>query len=199
MHKSRPKHALAFLVSSCAALAIVLTGKPAQDELPDSWNLAEIAEQMPHGGGRLYVLAWEVRGDDSGPQSESCLVLKVLDKNEGYALAHLYRRPADEAPKWQLAMTHVVGEKGTKYYPGMWLWHYKLFKEKPGNRELYAALSSEEVDWRFEKSFGQEQEWQRYFRWLFGRKEGREFARCKVCERNWLEAIGEKPAALPGR
>jgi hypothetical protein len=99
----------------------------------------------------------------------------VLANNKGYYLAHLYRHPNDKQPEWRESMTHVTGAKGTKYFPGLWLFHCKRFETKPGNKEVYAALSSEEVDWTFRLEGG----WK--------------YVGCGVCERSWQEAIGEKP------
>ena len=121
------------------------------------------------------MLAWKFTEDERPLRVDSLLVLKVLEKNEGSHLAHLYRHPTDEQPEWQLAMTHVSGEKGTKYDPGLMLFHDKAFQKKPGNKELYAALSPEEVNWTFEL------------------EEGWKCVSCGVCEKNWQEAIGEKP------
>jgi len=108
-------------------------------------------------------------------------VLKALDKNEGYSLAHLYRHPAEKEPKWQLSRLHVSGEEGTIYFPGLWISHCKRFKNRPGNKELYASLSWEDVGW----SFGQEKGWK--------------FVSCCVCENNWLAVIGETPTQFFGR
>lgn len=69
---------------------------------------------------------------------------------------------------------HVSGAPGTKYFPGLWIHHCKRFKERPGNKEIYAALS-EEVGWSFEQDHG----WR--------------FVACAVCEKSWEEAIGERP------
>jgi hypothetical protein len=107
-------------------------------------------------------------------------VLKVLDKNKDYRLAHLYRHPIDKEPKWRLSMTHVSGEKGTKYFPGLWIMHVTQFKAKPGNKDLYAALSNSEVAWRFTL------------------EKGWKIVGCGVCEQSWQQAIGEKPTVFFG-
>jgi hypothetical protein len=173
-----------------ATLAFLATGssvspqeKRVPNELPRSWSLEEIAKQTPPYGTKdpVYVLAWKVIEDDRPVRVETCLVLKVLEKNEGYRFAHLYRHPADKKPEWGLSMTHVSGEKGTKYYPGAWLFHTSTFKKKPSNEELYAALSFEEVNW----SFSLEKGWK--------------YVGCGVCEQNWKEAIGEKPTRFFGQ
>lgn len=180
----RSTGAVALLLATFAAWATACRQeRPVPNELPRSWSLEEITKQTPPyaAGGRVYVLAWKVVEDDRPLRLESCLVLRVLDKNEGYCLTHLYRHPADKKPEWQLSMAHVVGEKGTKSYPGLWLFHSKWFKEKPGNREVYAALSFEDVAWSFE----QEKGWK--------------YVGCGVCEKSWQEAIGEKPTRFFGR
>ncbi len=158
--------------------------KPVPNELPRNWTLEEIAKEMPpHGAdGRVYVLAWTITEDDRPLRVESCLVLKALDKNGGYCLAHLFRHPAEKEPKWQLSRTHVLGEEGTKYgVAGLWLLHSKRFDDRPGNKALYAALSFEEVNWSFEL------------------EKGWKFVSCGVCEKSWQEAIGEKPTKFFGR
>jgi hypothetical protein len=172
-----------FLVTGTVWMATCPREQPVLNELPRSWSLEEIAKETPPYGteGRVYVLAWKVVEDDRPLRVESCLVLKVLSKRGGYSLAHLFRHPADKKPTWRLAMTHVTGEKGTKYYPGLWLFHARRFKERPGNKELYAALSLEEVNWTFE----QEKGWR--------------FVGCGVCEKSWQEALGEKPTRFFGR
>jgi len=166
---------------SVSALAFSTDGIP--DELPRSWSLEEIEKQTPPYGakGRVYVLAWKVMEDDRPLRVESCLVLKALDKNKGYSLAHLYRHPAEKKPEWQLSRLHVSGKEGTKYFPGLWISHYKLFKNRPGNKDLYASLSWEDVGW----SFGQEEGWK--------------FVSCCVSEKNWQAVIGEAPTQFFGR
>lgn len=156
------------------------------NELPRSWNLEEIAKQTPPYGaeGRVHVLAWKVMVDDRPLRVESCLVLKVLDTDSDYGrwcLAHLYRHPGEKKPEWRLSMIHVSGEKGTKYFPGLNIMQAKRFKTRPGNKELYAALSIEEVGWTFK----QEKGWK--------------FVSCCVCENTWKAAIGETPTRFFGQ
>jgi hypothetical protein len=152
------------------------------NELPSSWSFEEIAKATPpygHGIDGVYVLAWQVRVDGRF-QLESCLAMRVLDQDDGYGrwdLAHLCRRPADKDPDWRLSWIHVTGAEGTKYWPGMWIPNDRRFKDKPTNKEIYAALESwEEVRWSFEPEAG----------WTI--------TRCGVCEQNWLAVIGEKPS-----
>jgi hypothetical protein len=75
----------------------------------------------------------------------------------------------------------VTGEEGTKYFPGLEILHCKRFKNRPGNKELYASLSWEDVGW----SFGQEEGWK--------------FVSCCVCEKNWQAVTGEAPTQFFGR
>jgi hypothetical protein len=169
---------------SLALLFLVNPQKaPAPTEPPCSWGAKEIGKQAPPYGvkGRVYVLAWKFMEDERPLRVDSLLVLKVLEKNEGYHLTHLYRHPDDKKPEWRLSTTHVSGKQGTKYYPGLMLFHHKAFEKKPGNKELYAALSPEEIDWAFEL------------------EEGWKCVSCGVCEKNWEEAIGEKPTRFFGR
>jgi hypothetical protein len=154
--------------------------KTVPDALPRSWSLEEISKAAPPYGaeGRVYVLAWTVVEDSRPLRVESCLVLKILNEeseNGRWCLAHLYRHPVDQKAKWRLSLTHVSGEPGTKYFLGVDLFHAKRFDEKPGNKELYAALAFEEVNWNFELEKG----------WTV--------VGCGVCERSWQEAVGEKP------
>jgi hypothetical protein len=157
--------------------------KPVPNELPRSWSLKEIAKETPpyRAEGRVYVLAWKVVEDERPLRVESCLALRVLDENKSYCLAHLYRHPAQKKPQWQLGMTHVTGKEGTKYFPGLDIMHVKRFKSRPSNKELYAALAFEEVNWSFEFP------------------EGWKLVGCGVCEKSWQEAIGEKPSRFFGR
>jgi hypothetical protein len=108
-------------------------------------------------------------------------VLRVLDKKEGYHLAHLYRHPAAKKPEWQLSMTHAAGGKDDKDRIGRWFFHSTRFKEKPGNKEVYAALRFEDGNWTFDL------------------EDGWKFVGCGVCEKSWQEAIGERPTRFFGR
>jgi hypothetical protein len=179
--------ALAIFVTICATLwAVYQRAAAVPNELPRSWSLGEIARQSPpYGtGGRVYVLAWKVMEDDRPLRVESCLVLKVLDADDGHGrwcLAHLYRRPLEKEPEWQLSMTHVSGAPGTKYFPGLMIHHSKRFVERPGNKELYASLSVEDVGWTFEQ------------------EDGWKFVSCGVCEANWQAAVGEAPTRFFGK
>ena len=160
-----------------------VTSKAVPNELPRSWSIEEIGKESPPYGaeGRVYVLAWQILEDDRPMRVESCLVLQIFEKEQEYTLSHLYRHPDAKKPEWQLSMTHVSGEKGTKYYPGLWLFHAKRFKARPTNKDIYRALSMEEVNWRFELEKG----WR--------------FVGCGVCEKSWEEAIGERPTRFFGR
>jgi hypothetical protein len=178
------------LVGVCAFCAAVPAHdkppKPVPNELPRSWSLDEIAKATPPSGadGKVYVLAWAVRQDERPFRVESCLVMRVLDKDDGsgrWCLAHLYRHPAAKDPQWQVSTIHVTGGKGTKYYPGLWIRQAMRFKERPGNKALYAGLVTEDVEWSFENDKG----WK--------------FVGCLVCEQSWQEAIGEKPTRFFGR
>jgi hypothetical protein len=178
VHKFCSAAAVVVLLVSCAAWSPAAPEeKPVPNELPRSWSLEEIAKETPpyRTKGRVYVLAWKVVEDERPLRVESCLALRVLDKNEGYCLVHLYRHPAQKKPDWQVGMTHVTGKEGTKYFPGLDIMHIKRFKSRPTNKELYVALSFEKVNWSFEF------------------QEGWKLVSCGVCEKSWLEAIGEKP------
>jgi hypothetical protein len=63
----------------------------------------------------------------------------------------------------------------------LWLFHAKRFKGRPSNKDIYGALSIEDVNWRFELEKG----WR--------------FVGCGVCEKSWDKAIGEKPSRFFGR
>jgi hypothetical protein len=175
--------AVALVVASTVSPASPPREQPVPNELPRSWNFEEIAKKTPPYGdqGRVYVLAWKVEEDGRPFRVESCLVLKVIEDKEGYLLAHLYRHPNDEEPKWDLSTLHVSGEKGTKYFPGLEIHHDKKFKDRPRNKDIYDSLSIEELGW----SFAQESDWK--------------FVSCCVCEKSWEEAVGEKPTRFFGR
>lgn len=157
------------------------------NELPRSWRLEEIAKHAPPYAteGRIYVLAWKVIEDGRPFRVENCLVLKVLDQDDGqgrWCLAHLYRQPMEEkSAEWHLAMTHVTSKEGDKAFPGLWIDHVKRFKDRPGNKEVYASLSVEDVGWSFEL------------------EEGWRFVSCCVCEKSWKAAIGENATRFFGR
>ena len=171
---------IVLLIGSLGVSAVFPAEQPDPNDLPKSWDIAEIQKATPPYGadGQVYVLAWKVEEDDRPLKVERCLVLRVLDKDDGYGrwcLASLYRHPDDKTPEWRLSMIHVLGEKGTKTYPGMWIHHSKRFKEKPGNKELYATLPLEDIRW----SFDPDKDWK--------------LVNSGVCEKNWETAIGEKP------
>jgi hypothetical protein len=177
--------ALLALVTACGSWSVAGSQKKTvPNELPRSWSLDEIAkETLPHGGGLVYVLAWTILEPEKGLRIESCLALGVFDKDDGYGrwcLVHLDRFPKEKNPKWQESMAHVMGEKGTIYYPGLWIHHYKRFKKQPTNKDIYASLSWKGVDWDF------------------GQPRGYQFVGCGVCEKSWEEAIGEKPTKFFG-
>src|SRR5262245_30834736 len=90
-------------------------------ELPPSWSLEDIAKESPPYGTNdpVHVLAWKIVEDERPLRVESCLVLKVLGRNNGYTLSHLFRHPAGKKPEWQLSVAHVSGKEGTKYFPGL--------------------------------------------------------------------------------
>jgi hypothetical protein len=173
------------LLASAASSAQAPQQEPVPNELPRSWNLEDIARKTPPYGakGRVYVLAWKIMEDDRPLRVESCLVLKVLDEEKGHRrwhLVHLCRHPTEKKPEWELSMIHVSGGKGTKYYPGLWIFHSKMLKDRPGNKDIYAALGDEDVGW----SFGQEKGWR--------------FVSCGVCEKTWQAAVGERPTRFFG-
>lgn len=152
-----------------------------QDELPASWSLEEIAKETPpYGMGTegVCVLAWQSWGDEKW-RGDSCLVMRVLDKDSEHGrwrLAHLGRNVNSPNPKWQVSMMHVSSGEGTKYFPGVWLFHATSFKVQPTNKDIYAACTDiEGVYWSFEPDNGSR---------LIG---------AGVCEQNWLKVIGEKP------
>jgi hypothetical protein len=189
------------LVALCAAYATAWPQGKAEklvpNELPRAWSLKEIANKTPPYGakGRVYVLAWMVREEErsrsglslvlddarGGFQVESCLVLKVLDEDDGHGrwcLATLYRHPGNEKPEWRLSMAHYGPKPGAKSPVGHWVHHAMRLKTQPKNKELYAALP--DLDWRFEQS----RDWR--------------YVSCCVCEKSWQEAIGERPTRFFG-
>jgi hypothetical protein len=145
------------------------------DELPTAWKLDEIKKAvLPSDPDcRAYVLAWKVVEDERPLRVESCLVLTVHPKDDGSAwwtLTHLYRHPLAPKPEWEQSMVHVFDECG-----GTWIIHRTTFDKQPTNKEIYGALGSDDVDWSFDRDKG----WKRLG--------------CRVCEKNWREAVGEKP------
>jgi hypothetical protein len=150
------------------------------DGLPLSWDVKQIEKDAPNSvvPGRFYVLAWRASawtymGKEC--RQESCLALRVFGKSEPdrWDIYHLYREPLEKDPRWHISMHHATG--GEAGPTGMWYLHTKVFKSRPGNKEIYDSLSmsSTGVNWRFER--------------------GDNCVGCGVCEKNWQEAIGEKP------
>jgi hypothetical protein len=148
-------------------------------EIPRSWDFAEFDEQPPRIPGKLHVLAWAVEDYDRGFRTERCILIRVLDEDDGFGrwhASHLYRDPNGKDRKWRESTMHVSGAEGTKYWPGLWIMHYKRFTKHPGNKEMYASMdSSEELYWGF-KAEGDAK-----------------LVSCGVCEKAWEKVMGEKP------
>jgi hypothetical protein len=159
------------------ALSVVPREVPAGSEIPNAWDLNEIAKATPPYGaeGRVYVLAWIITSDERPHCVERCLVLRRHENNAGATLAHLYRWQGAEKAEWQLSQMHVTGAVGTKFWPDLWIMHSHRFKRPPSNYAIYAALDFEGVYWNFEL------------------EKDASVIDCRVCERAWREAIGEQP------
>lgn len=149
------------------------------DGLPRSWDVKQIEKEAPNSvvPSRFYVLAWhssEWTFMGVKQRRDKCLVLRVFGKDEPYRwdLYHLYRRPSEKEARWHISMHHATG--GEAGPTGRWYFHSRVFKSKPGNKEIYESLplSSTGVNWRFVR--------------------GDDCTGCGVCEKNWLEALGEK-------
>jgi hypothetical protein len=142
-------------------------------EIPRSWDFAEFEEQPPQTPGKVHVLAWAIEDRGGGFRVESCITIRVLDKNDGYGrwhAEHLYRHPGGKEPDWRISMMHALDDD----FVGSWYMHYKRFTERPGNKAMYAAMDSyKELHWSFKADFG--------------------FVSCGVCEKAWEEVMGEKP------
>jgi hypothetical protein len=154
--------------------------QPEADTLPRSWDVKQIEKDAPNSvvPGRFYVLAWHASawtylGKEY--QEERCLALRLFGKGQSdrWDLYHLYRRPHEKGSRWNLSMHHATG--GEAGLTGRWYFHAKVFTSRPGNKEIYdsLSLSSTGVNWKFER--------------------GDDCAGCGVCQKNWQEAIGEKP------
>lgn len=175
-------------LASAIARAVLLltalsTGRPLRAAepcaVPTGWDLGEMAAATPPYGtdGKVYLLAWQILEDDRPFRVEEALVLKHLASNgpgDAYHLARLNRDPADKGSTWSLARTHVSPESGSDE-PGRMLFHSLGFSHRPTNREIYAALTPDQVRWNFEPEEG----WTR--------------TASRVCERNWRASIGEAP------
>jgi hypothetical protein len=156
------------------------TRYPDDDGLPRSWDVKQIEKDAPNSGvpGRFYILAWTASAwtyMGKAHQIESCLALRVFGKDQPdrWDLYHLYRRPLEPDSRWLISMHHATG--GEAGPTGTWYHHAKVFRSHPGNKEIYDSLSmsSTGVSWDFEL--------------------GDNCVGCAVCEKNWQEAIGEKP------
>ncbi|HYV39926.1 MAG TPA: hypothetical protein VE988_29840 [Gemmataceae bacterium] len=153
---------------------------PDTNALPASWDVNQIEKDAPNSvvPGRFYVLAWHASAwtyMGKEYRRESCLALRVFgnDKPERWDLYHLYREPLERDSRWRVSMHHATG--GDAGPTGRWYFHVKDFKSRPGNKDIYDSLSmsSTGVNWKFER--------------------GGDCVGCGVCEKNWQEAIGEKP------
>jgi hypothetical protein len=135
------------------------------------------ARAWPLGQARVFILTWEVIEDARHLRVESCLVLKAIGDGS-YRLTSLYRWPLEANPEWRIATIHVGPREGVQEL-GKTLYQTFLFRHRPTNQELYAALAEDvaedKVVWRFELERG----WKR----LGG----------AVCEAAWFAALGEKP------
>lgn len=157
------------------------TEPPAPDKLPASWKLDEIAKGAPpYGLGTegVYVLAWQTWWDGQPPQGGSCLVMRVLEEDDGYGgrwhLSHLYQR-SDKDPKWRISTAHIT--EGKELWQSRWVFHSKRFRNRPTNNDLYAALTDHRDG----------------VPWSFALEPDSTVVDCGVCEQNWLKVTGEKP------
>ena len=173
--------AMTMVLAALTAWSPVLSqDKTVSNQISRLVRLDDIPTRAPPYGkeGVVHVLAWKVMRGADGRRGEACLVMKVLEKDDGYGrwcLACLSRNPADKEPQWALTFAHLLGEKGSKHFLGRWVLHAKRFKDRPGNKEIYDSFSIEEVNWSFELQAGIG---------LVG---------CGVCEESWKAVIGEEP------
>jgi hypothetical protein len=171
------------LVHSLTVIAGLIATDPrlaVPNELPRGWKMADIAAAaLPRDGGRVYVLAWQILQDDRPFRVESCLVVKVSGDRKRFTLTHLYRHPGASDAKWEMSMTHATG--GEAGPTGRWYFHATKFDRRPGNKEVYAALKFQEVNWRWEPDHG--------FR----------IVACGVCEASWQLVTKEKPTRFFGK
>jgi hypothetical protein len=166
---------MAVLIAGSPGPAFVQDIRPTTDVIPADWSITELSKVTPpvDDESRFYVLAWEVIEDDRPLRVEKCLVLRVLDKDDGFGqwcLAKLYRHPGGNDPRWHQSMMHILNDRTG----GELVHHSVRLKAGTGNAGVYAALKK--VNWEFKLSEG----WRR----ISGH----------VCETNWELAIGEKPS-----
>jgi len=161
-------------------LSPLYSQNPEAEGLPYSWYVRQIEKDAPNSvvPGCFYVLAWDASAWTYMGKEwrvESCLALRVFGKDEPdrWDLYHLYRRPLEKDSRWHISMHHATG--GEAGPTGRWYFHSKVFKSRPGNKEIYDSLSSSStgVNWKFER--------------------GDDCVGCGVYEKSWQEAIGEKP------
>jgi hypothetical protein len=175
---------IVFLMSMSLAAEESKKAETLINDFPKSWNLDEIAKATPPFGHdeKVSLLVWKIT-EEEGSRSQSCIVLRLLDKDDRsgrWCVAHLYWDFSAEKPKWRLSRMHVSGEKGTEDFPGRWILHSKRFKTKPNNKELYDALKSVDIHWNFVIPIEEK------------------FVACGVCEQNWKEFTGEMPTEFFG-
>lgn len=147
---------------------------PEGDRLPPSWDVKQI-EKAASSSGRFHVLAWHASAwkfEGNEHRVDRCLVLCASGdgKADRWKLYHLSRDPGKKDSGWQISMFHALG--GEAVPTGVWSFCEKEFRSRPNNKEIYDSLSSS-VDWSFER--------------------GIDCVGCGVCEKNWREAVGEKP------
>src|SRR5262245_844909 len=107
---------MAVLIAGSPGPAFVPDARPTADEIPADWSIAELSKATPLAldESRFYVLAWEVIEDDRPLRVEACLVLRVLDKDDGlgqWCLAHLYRHPGGNDRRWHVSGGHVLNDR----------------------------------------------------------------------------------------
>lgn len=147
-----------------------------EDDLFPGWTYAEIASATPpYTGGNAYVLAWTVV-NDGGLRIESCLVLRVLQKDDGdgkYCLSHLYRHPTHANSHWRVSWIHESDDNRDVAAAGHNALHSTWLKRLPDEQEFAAALRI--VDWTFDLN-----QWPQVVGY-------------RVCTRQWERALGRKP------
>jgi hypothetical protein len=129
-------------------------------------------------------------GRRSAPGRRPPRVLRVLDQDDArgrWCLAHLYWQAATSdslgftsPARWEVGRFFgAYRDKDGRVWDRL-VFNEKWFKARPGNREVYAALSFDEVHWDFKLRGG----------WVL--------VAGGVCEGNWHAAVGERPARFFG-
>ena len=146
------------------------------DSFPVGWNVADVAAAAPPltDASNVYVLAWQIL-DQGAFHADTCLVLRVLDADDGYGrwcLSLVCRHPNQDGPTWRTARRHFSG--GPNDPIGHWEFGSTRLKDPVSSADLYRAARRVGWDFHPDNRLGD----------LVGHG---------VCRANWVAAVGQPP------